>query len=174
METFTRSEVAFVLGMPEAKVKNWTIGRPLKLTPSVRTARGTGTRNLYDLGDVYTMGLANELSKAGVSLDLVDFIIRKVKEALHEERKKSGSNTHLALGYDDCLASIKNLEIKLGDRQITIVIKGRHISPPGLVIVEKYAVSSYVEVQYKVLVGAIISNIIGKTLELRVDDFEVS
>ena len=174
METFTRSEVAFILGMPEAKVKNWTIGRPLKLTPSVRTARGTGTRNLYDLGDVYTMGLANELSKAGVSLDLVDFVIRNVKEALHQKRKEGYSNTHLVLGYDNCLALVERMEIKLSDRRITITLKGRQIPPPGLVIVEKYNVSSYVEVQYKVLVGAVISNIITKTLELRVDDFEVS
>lgn len=47
--------MAKVLGMPLTKARNWTIGRPLGIPASVRTATGTGTRNLYSIEDVYLM-----------------------------------------------------------------------------------------------------------------------
>src|SRR5260370_38087844 len=65
MEIFELSEMAKLLGVPFTKARNWTIGRPLSIPASVRTATGTGSRNLYSIDDVYLMGLANEFSKAG-------------------------------------------------------------------------------------------------------------
>jgi hypothetical protein len=67
MEIFELGEIAKILGMSVTKAKNWTIGRPLKLEASIRTATGQGSRNLFSLEDVYLMGVANELSQAGMA-----------------------------------------------------------------------------------------------------------
>lgn len=67
MQIFELGEVAKLLGMSLTKAKNWTIGRPLKLEASIRTASGQGSRNLFSLNDVYLMGVANELSHAGMA-----------------------------------------------------------------------------------------------------------
>jgi hypothetical protein len=68
-----------VLGMSSTKAKNWTVGRPFKLEPSIRTARGQGSRNLYSLEDVYLMGIANDLSLSGVAAAAVGKLIAALK-----------------------------------------------------------------------------------------------
>src|SRR5438445_13556436 len=65
IKVFELAEMAELLGMPLTKARNWTIGRPLSIPASIRTATGTGSRNLYSIEDVYLMGLANEFRKAG-------------------------------------------------------------------------------------------------------------
>ena len=65
MQTFEFREMIEVLGMSASRAKNWTVGRPFKLEPSIRTASGQGSRNLYSVEDVYLMGVANELSHVG-------------------------------------------------------------------------------------------------------------
>jgi hypothetical protein len=67
MEIFELGEIAKILGMSLTKAKNWTIGRPLKLEASIKTASGQGSRNLFSLEDVYLMGVANELSHSGLA-----------------------------------------------------------------------------------------------------------
>ncbi len=79
MEIFELGEIAKVLGMPVTKVKNWTIGRPLKIEPSVKTASGHGSRNLFSLEDVYLIGVANELSKAGMAAKAIGKLVDAVK-----------------------------------------------------------------------------------------------
>src|SRR5450755_3901247 len=54
---FMQSEAANILGLPNSLVKNWTIGRPLEINPSI-AARGTGSRNLYDQRDLYRLAIA--------------------------------------------------------------------------------------------------------------------
>jgi hypothetical protein len=78
MEIFELGEIAKILGMSLTKAKNWTIGRPLKLEPSIRTATGQGSRNLFSLEDVYLMGVGNELSHTGMAAAA----IKKFVEAL--------------------------------------------------------------------------------------------
>jgi DNA-binding transcriptional MerR regulator len=68
-----------VLGMSAATGKNWTVGRPFKLEPSIRTATGHGSRNLYSLEDVWLMGVANELSKAGMAANAIGKLVRAVR-----------------------------------------------------------------------------------------------
>jgi hypothetical protein len=70
-----------VLRMSPTKAKNWTVGRPFKLEPSIRTWRpaGQGSRNLYSLDDLYLMGLANELSKAGMAAKAIGKLVEAVK-----------------------------------------------------------------------------------------------
>ena len=62
---YTFSEVAELVGLPEATVKNWTFGRPLAITPSVSTGGGQGSRSLYSLYDVWRFAVARELVAAG-------------------------------------------------------------------------------------------------------------
>lgn len=78
MEIFELAEMAEVLGMPLTKARNWTIGRPLSIPASVRTATGTGSRNLYSIEDVYLMGLANEFSKAGFAAKAIGKLLEAV------------------------------------------------------------------------------------------------
>jgi hypothetical protein len=54
--------------MPKSLVKNWTIGRPLRLLPTLRQAQGTGSRNLYSREDLYRFALAKQLSGDGFSM----------------------------------------------------------------------------------------------------------
>jgi DNA-binding transcriptional MerR regulator len=44
----------------------------------VRTATGTGSRNLYSIEDVYLMGLANEFSKAGFAAKAIGKLLESV------------------------------------------------------------------------------------------------
>src|SRR5256886_17257716 len=67
-----------LLGMPQTKEKNWTAGRPFKMPASVRTATGTGSRNLYSIEDVYLMALANEFSKAGFAAKAIGRLLEAV------------------------------------------------------------------------------------------------
>jgi hypothetical protein len=75
MQTFEFREMIRVLGMSAATGKNWTAGRPFKLKPSIRTATGQGSRNLYSLEDVWLMGVANELSKAGMAASAIGKLV---------------------------------------------------------------------------------------------------
>jgi hypothetical protein len=79
MEVFELGEIAKILGMPLTKAKNWTVGRPFKLEPSIKTASGHGSRNLFSLEDVYLMGVANELSKAGMAANAIGKLAEAVK-----------------------------------------------------------------------------------------------
>ncbi len=65
--------------MSGARAKNWTVGRPFKLKPSIRTATGPGSRNLYSLEDVWLMGVANELSKAGMAANAIGKVVGAVR-----------------------------------------------------------------------------------------------
>src|SRR2546426_5417755 len=78
MEIFELAEMAELLGMPLTKARNWTIGRPLSIPASIRTATGTGSRNLYSIEDVYLMGLANEFSKAGFAAKAIGRVLEAV------------------------------------------------------------------------------------------------
>ena len=79
--SFEISEVALMLGMPQTRVKNWTIGRPLAIKPSVRRAKGTGKRNLYGSAEVFLMALAQHLASDGFGMEAVEEVIKKVGKA---------------------------------------------------------------------------------------------
>jgi hypothetical protein len=71
---FMQSEAANILGLPNSLVKNWTIGRPLEINPSI-AARGTGSRNLYDQRDLYRLAIAAQLSADGVAPRAIQIIL---------------------------------------------------------------------------------------------------
>jgi hypothetical protein len=78
MEIFELSDMAEVLGMPLTTARNWTIGRPLTITASVRPVTGTGRSNLYGIEDVYLMGLAYAFSKAGFAANAIGELVGEV------------------------------------------------------------------------------------------------
>ena len=79
MDIFELGEIAKILGMPLTNVKNWVSGRPLEIKPSIKTASGHGSRNLFSLEDVYLLGLANELSKAGMGAKAIGKLVEAVR-----------------------------------------------------------------------------------------------
>ncbi len=79
MEVFELSEVAEILAVPKARIKNWTIGRPLRIRPSVRAATRKGTRNLYSVEDVYLMGLADQLRDDGFAPETIQAVLKKIR-----------------------------------------------------------------------------------------------
>lgn len=86
---FELDEVATIVGMPKSLAKNWTIGRPLKITPSVRTALGKGSRNLYGLEDVLKMALAYEMSEAGLNAKLIQRVLVQLETILSLDVNKA-------------------------------------------------------------------------------------
>lgn len=71
------SDVARFLGIDKSRLKNWTIGRPFKVRPSVRSATGKGTRNLFCLNDLYAFALVQHLNDAGVPILAIQGLLDK-------------------------------------------------------------------------------------------------
>lgn len=80
MQVFELGQITKILGMTPAKAKNWTIGRPFKLEPSIKAASGQGSRNLFSLEDVYLMGVANELSHMGMAARAIGRLVEALKK----------------------------------------------------------------------------------------------
>lgn len=51
------------------------MGRPIRFQASLRASKGTGSRNLYSLDDVYLMALAYECSKAGLAAKAIGKLV---------------------------------------------------------------------------------------------------
>lgn len=83
---FELSEVAEILHLPASRVKNWTIGRPLTITPSVRQAKGTGSRNLYGADDMYLFALAEELNAFGLVPRFTQQVLDRVRGKVTPEK----------------------------------------------------------------------------------------
>jgi hypothetical protein len=50
-------EVAALLHLEKSRIKNWTIGRPFTVRPSLRSSAGKGSRNLFGVTDLYCFAL---------------------------------------------------------------------------------------------------------------------
>lgn len=57
-------DVSWILDLEYGQTQSWTIGRPVKITPYVK-ARGTGTRTLYNIGDLLKLRVVKELWDRG-------------------------------------------------------------------------------------------------------------
>jgi DNA-binding transcriptional MerR regulator len=106
-EIFSLGEVAEILAIPETRVKNWTIGRPLKIRP-LRAARGTGSRNLYGLHDMHRIAIANQLHKNGFRAEA----IQKVLDALG---KNFTTSFYMVIPAGDWTKNKAKLEVQLVD-----------------------------------------------------------
>jgi len=83
IQIFELSEVADLLDLTPSIVKNWTIGRPLTIKPSIRASRGKGSRNLYSRDDVLVLALAAQLSRDGFALNTVQRVLKELKGRSH-------------------------------------------------------------------------------------------
>ena len=108
LQVFELPQLAKILGLDLTKVKNWTNGRTkLVIEPSIQKATGTGTRNLFSLEDVYLMGVARELSRAGFAAQAISRLLEAIRPELGSygrnsvvtfRRLKPGGPFHLATG----------------------------------------------------------------------------
>jgi hypothetical protein len=105
---FMLSEVARVLGMPESRVKNWTIGRPLLIKPLV-PAYGTGTRNVYSVYDIYRMAIAKHMNASGATARAIQAVVDKVGTSFGssvfavvegQQARKGESEFEVSIVYD--------------------------------------------------------------------------
>ena len=79
MTVLELSDVAYLLQLTNSTVKNWTIGRPLSIKPSIRASRGKGSRNLYSIEDVHLLALAVQLTRDGFALKTVQRVLKELK-----------------------------------------------------------------------------------------------
>jgi MerR HTH family regulatory protein len=95
---FTLGGVAKLLGLPKTRVKNWTIGRPLKVVPEISAGEGKGSRNLYSLEDVYVFALVNELDRDGFSSKTIKAILSIQGAYVFLEWERPPERVKLSLG----------------------------------------------------------------------------
>lgn len=62
---FERSQVAELLGLHYAVIRNWSAGKPVTILPSVRAPGRKGSPNLYSIEDVYRMAVVQHLIVKG-------------------------------------------------------------------------------------------------------------
>jgi hypothetical protein len=75
---FELADVAKLVGVPQWRAKNWTVGRPLQIRPSLRGGKGRGYLNLYAAADVYLMALAKDLYEAGFGTEAINALIEEL------------------------------------------------------------------------------------------------
>lgn len=78
VDVFTLGEVAELLQVPKTRIKNWTIGRPLRIVPRILAGQGKGSRNLYSLEDVYVFALVNQLYRDGFTNEAIKYVLDAV------------------------------------------------------------------------------------------------
>jgi len=81
MEIFEISSVARILMVKPSRIKNWTIGRPFAVKPTIQTAKGKGSRNLYSVEDVNMFALINQLLKDGISARTIKLLLKMIPQA---------------------------------------------------------------------------------------------
>jgi hypothetical protein len=82
IQVFSLSEVAAILDVPPNRIKAWTVGRPFRIVPTLRSARGTGSPNLFSLEDVYLFALVAQLEFDDLRTNFIKWVIadRRVRE----------------------------------------------------------------------------------------------
>lgn len=70
MKVYTRIEAAQAAGIHPAVVKNWSTGKPITITPSIRNEGKRGSLTLYSEEDVALIKRVAHLEKMGFRLDV--------------------------------------------------------------------------------------------------------
>jgi hypothetical protein len=68
-------DVGILAGLTENAVKQWTIGRPYKILPSVRHSTGKGMPNLYSLTDALRFAVARDLTGDGFQSRVIQRVL---------------------------------------------------------------------------------------------------
>jgi len=82
MDLFTIGQMTDIVGMDSDKVKNWMAGKPFMFKPSAMSASGKGSRNIYNLKDLYLLAVANEFSKAGFAGKAIGRLLDAIRPRL--------------------------------------------------------------------------------------------
>ena len=107
MDLFTIGQMTEIVGMDSDKIKNWMAGKPFTFKPSAMLASGKGSRNIYNLQDLYLLAVANEFSNAGFAGKaigrLLDAIRPKLAKLDHDSvlsvwRARPAGPFHLGVG----------------------------------------------------------------------------
>jgi DNA-binding transcriptional MerR regulator len=77
MTIYELGDIARITGIPKSRVKNWTIGRPFTVKPSVRRSSGKGSRNLFSHNDLYVFDLVQRLSDIGAPVAGIQNLLEK-------------------------------------------------------------------------------------------------
>jgi len=108
LDLFTIGKMIKIIGMDDPdKVKNWMAGKPFKFEPSAMSAAGKGSRNIFNLHDLYLLAVADEFSKAGFAGKTIGRLLAAIRPKLARLRHDSvltayrirpGGPFHLAVG----------------------------------------------------------------------------
>jgi len=96
IQVYELADIAAILGMEKSRVKNWTIGRPFSVRPSVRASVGKGSRNLFSRNDIFCFALVKRLNEIGVPVTAIQNVLKKMEAELpRDEFWKSARWLHL-------------------------------------------------------------------------------
>lgn len=74
-QVFQTAEVAAAVGVPEWRIIKFVEGKEYRIQPSVSRAKGTGTRRLYSVFDIYEIAIANQLLGDGFRPAVIGHVI---------------------------------------------------------------------------------------------------
>ena len=76
----TTAQVAEVLELPEWRVIKFAQGKEYGIKPAFSTGKGSGSRRLYSLENVFQFGLALRLLETGLRSKVIGRVIRMLRE----------------------------------------------------------------------------------------------
>jgi hypothetical protein len=110
IEIFELADIAAILGVEKSRVKNWTMGKPFSVRPSVRTSSGTGSSNLFSRNDVYVLALVERLNSAHVPSTEIQRMLEEKRGQLTDDSfwkdhywvviRRSGREVWFDFGFD--------------------------------------------------------------------------
>jgi hypothetical protein len=80
MEPIEFSEIPKLLNIKQWEVKNWITGRPFTIKASVKQARGSGSRNLYGMEDLWKFEIVRQAIKAGIRNDPINKVLERLQQ----------------------------------------------------------------------------------------------
>ena len=80
LQVFDRKQIAEILDIPIALIRNWSSGKPLAIKPSIRAPGKRGATNLYTLQDVYVFGVAAILAEFGMKALLIEHVVNWIAQ----------------------------------------------------------------------------------------------
>ena len=87
---FDRREIAQIVLVHPALIRNWSMGNPFRIEPSIRAPGRKGAANLYALEEVYLFGVAGYLGRADIPPRLAKKVLSYLREhsdLLQEEQR---------------------------------------------------------------------------------------
>jgi len=114
LRVFDRAEIAKIVGIPVTRVKDWSIGRPLDIKPSIRVSRRRGSPNFYSESDILRFALAKQLSTDGLTSIMI-------QRALDKWPKKGIPTLLCIAGDGDTTVRFSQADVPLFDWAVTLM-----------------------------------------------------